>query len=534
MRSAVRLLTLWIAAATLMMIGVGVSYADTPPLIEPMIWQFNRDYPAGTPADTSLSINTVYIKTHDGTDWMSTFDSHPAAVSGPASIQSLINVYGSQGISVAAWFVPKGTNYDAQLSLALQVIDSGVTALYADLEPFQGFCYLDCASLATNFWARVRQERPNARLGVIYDPRPWWWNQSATSQWFANSNVALPMCYWETYAGQGIFGDAAGCVAQAKADLSVLSPGRPLEYLPVLQGDSSAAAVQAALDSAIRSGAARVSLWRRGVVSQEVWDMIANYHAPSGPHCIENLIDGCIVRELSDGTVWLIRGGTRFRFRDWNEFGAMGYADRDIQTMPNGALGNVPVVPPEGSLIQEFGSNQVFIVLQGIRFLYVDGQGGSGPQPFIIPPGSGAQVPLIPPDLTRWREDGSPNSYLVLHSARMQLDALGEAAIAYLGLSTGPLNTVPSHGLDLIPVLEVKRGDIDCDGSVGAGDVTGLLRHAAGLNPSLCLSVSGDVNCSGGPRPDDALLVLLYFAETPLAVANCPAVGQPAPALLSG
>ena len=116
----------------------------------------------------------------------------------------------------------------------------------------------------------------------------------------------------------------------------------------------------------------------------------------------------------------------------------------------------------------------------------------------------------------------------------MQSDALAERALVELGFSVGPVFVVPSNGLALVPVLNFKRGDIDCDGSVEMSDVMGLLRNAAGLSASLCISVSGDVNCSGGPLPDDALLTLLFFAESPLAIADCPAVGQPVPALLPG
>jgi nitrous oxide reductase accessory protein NosL len=104
--------------------------------VDPVIWQLSNDYPETLPGDFALPISTIYIKTHDAADWMSTYDDHPAAVSGPEAIQNLIDIYGAQGIAVAAWFVPKGTDYDAQLQLALAVIDSGVTALYADLEPF--------------------------------------------------------------------------------------------------------------------------------------------------------------------------------------------------------------------------------------------------------------------------------------------------------------------------------------------------------------------------------------------------------------
>ena len=76
--------------------------------IEAVIWQFGQDYPGAQGDDTLLPVQTVYIKTHDATNWMSTYDEDPMAVAGPNSIRRLIDHYRGQGIEVVAWFVPKG------------------------------------------------------------------------------------------------------------------------------------------------------------------------------------------------------------------------------------------------------------------------------------------------------------------------------------------------------------------------------------------------------------------------------------------
>ncbi|MDO8616909.1 MAG: hypothetical protein Q7T33_14440 [Dehalococcoidia bacterium] len=275
-------LLLAIAALSLLGLLLGLSPpgsgAETVQ-VDPVIWQFDRDYPGAEGNDGALPVHTVYVKTHDGTDWMSTYDQHPRAVSGPDAVRSLIQVYGGQGIQVAAWFVPAGLDIEAQVRMAEQVIDAGVTALYADLEPFRGFCAQDCQFLADNLWTRVRAERPQARLGVIYDPRAHTWQASATSKWLAQADVALPMCYWDTFAGQGAWGDPGDCVLQAKADLSILAAGKSLEFVPMLQGDSTPERFRTALDATLATGSAHASVWRRGVVSRAVWDLIAGYTA---------------------------------------------------------------------------------------------------------------------------------------------------------------------------------------------------------------------------------------------------------------
>ena len=100
----------------------GTAGADSTDIkIEAVIWQFNRDYPGAEPNDVNLPIKTVYIKTHDGTDWMSKYDPNPNAVSGPDALRNLISTYSFQGIDVAAWFVPYGTDIEGQLQRAKEV-----------------------------------------------------------------------------------------------------------------------------------------------------------------------------------------------------------------------------------------------------------------------------------------------------------------------------------------------------------------------------------------------------------------------------
>jgi len=59
--------------------------------LEGVISALNRDYPGAEGNDLALPIRTVYIKTHDGTDWMSTYDPNPSAVSGPDALRNLID-----------------------------------------------------------------------------------------------------------------------------------------------------------------------------------------------------------------------------------------------------------------------------------------------------------------------------------------------------------------------------------------------------------------------------------------------------------
>ena len=504
--------------------------------IEPFVWQLGQDYPDGH-AGGLVASDRHRIHQDARCDGLDVgVRSSPARCPGPAALQNLVNIYGSQGIGVAAWFVPKRLDFDTQLAMAEEVIDSGVTTLYADLEPFQGFCYQDCATLAHNLWARLRSERPNARLGVIYDPRPWWWEGSDTQEWLANADVALPMCYWDDFAGTVPFGDPGGCIAQAKLDLDTkLAPGRNMEYIPILQGDSQPIAVRSAMDAAVRAEATRVSLWRRGVVSQDTWSLISGYQQPSGPHCALHLVDGCLVREASQPGVYLIEGGAKFGFPSGEILAAMGFNGRDVQVMPFQATRAIPNVPVDGTLLQEFGSPTVWVVYGGARFPVAPEQiGALGLDPNqvrVIPPSGLIQIPLAPADYVRLRELSDQTQYLTLHGGRIEMDGVSLASLTLAG-HDAPLYVVADGGLANIPFAQIKRGDADCDGTIGPLDVVRVMQGSIGVpNTGLCVRTSGDVSCDGFALATDALMVLQYMAGLPVnEPVGCPPVGEPQPA----
>ena len=107
-----------IAAIALMTAGGGGTPAGAQTkkiAVDPFIWQFTRDYPGANQNDAALPISRILIKTHDGTHWMSTFDDHPLAISGPQALKQAVDMYKAQGIETVAWFVPKGTDVEGQL-----------------------------------------------------------------------------------------------------------------------------------------------------------------------------------------------------------------------------------------------------------------------------------------------------------------------------------------------------------------------------------------------------------------------------------
>ena len=496
----------------------GTARADSTDIkIEAVVWQFNRDYPGAEPNDVNLPIKTVYIKTHDGTDWMSTYDPNPNAVSGPDALRNLITAYSYQGIDVVAWFVPYGTDIEGQLQRAREVIDAGVKGLIADVEPYSGFCNADCAMLAEQFWKPLRAQRPNANLGVTYDPRTRALENGAISAWLSVANMAAPECYWETFAGQGVWGDPGTCLLQAHADLKALTPGRDVEFAPMLQGDTSGPRMRIALDTALSLGAERVSLWRRGVVPAEVWNEIKAYVGELDRPCWVTRSDNCLILEQGGSIVWLLQGGARFGIPDPDTLFALGYDFGDVRIVPKGFVDLVPLTPEDGTLLHELGGDTIYVVYAGGRFGFpspaaFDSLGMDWGAVRIVPPGAMDQVKPRPRDYNRFHELGEPEQYIIVEGEKLQLDAVLVDLLVKAGQGI-QMYTLWDGAMATFPDVTVVHGDASCDGEVDAVDALQLLQTKAGIpNLGICAGLVGNVDCDDDVDSVDALMILRWVA----------------------
>ena len=485
--------------------------------VEAVVWQFNRDYPGAESNDVNIPIKTVYIKTHDGTDWMSTYDPNPSAVSGPDALRNLITNYSYQGIDVVAWFVPYGTDIEGQLQRAREVIDTGVKGIIADVEPYSGFCNDDCAMLAEQFWKPLRAQRPNANLGVTYDPRTQALENGAIAAWLSVANMAAPECYWETFAGQGLWGEPGTCLLQAHADLKAMTPGRNVEFAPMLQGVTSGPRMRAALDTALSLGSTRVSLWRRGVVPSEVWNEIKAYVGELNRPCWVTRSDNCFILEQDGSVVWLLQGGARFAIPDPDTLFALGYDFGDVRIVPKGFLDLVPLTPEDGSLLMELGGGTIYVVYAGGLF------GFPSPEAFdslgmdwwsvrVVPPGGLAQVKDRPQDYNRFRELNGTAQYVIIKGQKVALDADMLDRLLAAGRGHG-MYTLWDGALDAFPDVALLHGDASCDGVVDAVDSLRLLQTTAGIpNLGICAGRTGNVDCDNDADAIDALLILRWVA----------------------
>ena len=483
--------------------------------VEPVVWQFNQDYPGANARDSQLPVNTIYIKTHDGINWMSKWDTNPAAISGPDRLRQVVDYYRSHGIDVVAWFVPKGGEIEAQVAMANAVIDTGVRGLYADIEPYPGFCDLDCWWLSQTFWARVRAERPNASLGVIYDPRPWWWTPSGINGWISQADVALPMCYWDVFVDQPPWNNPAGCVTFAHSDLPFLGPTRPIQYIPMVQGDSTPEKLLASVQAAQSVGATSVSIWRRGVMTGETWDALRTVVAPRPdpqtqpdvappwePPCVN---DGCVLNSIDGTRKWVVYAGAKFPV---DEELAHAVAANPGQVAAPEMLVTVPDMPADGTVFRTIEADSSYVVSGGALFP-VDLE--SIPAvPVVAPAAVLEQIPAMARNGTLLKEAGEETIYIAAGGALYPLDP---PLFRGLGLREYNINHVCDGGLARLPVVpdaatilrglnihryvpEWGRFDLDPDPTLPLSDV--LWRLASAAPPSARDHTAELPGCSEG------------------------------------
>ncbi len=170
-----------------------------PPHHRAWVWQFSTDgEPAQIAANLAANHVAVMVKTHDGLDWMSTFDHHPAAVSGAAQVRTLANFFEGRGVPFHAWCVVKGINPAAEAQMAADVLASGARSLTIDLEGGAGFWQGSSAD-AVAYGNELRARNTYGRVDISIDPRPWRIYLAPMDEFVNFTDGISPQCYWDTF-----------------------------------------------------------------------------------------------------------------------------------------------------------------------------------------------------------------------------------------------------------------------------------------------------------------------------------------------
>lgn len=226
----------------------------------------------------------ILMKTHDGTDWMSRYDRSPHAIYGPEQVNRLAVYFEAWKVPFHAWYVAKGIDPVREAQMCSEVIDAGARSITVDLEPFDLY-WRGTPEGALAFGNEFRRLKPDAKLYVTVDPRPWMLCKTPVAEFASFSNGLAPMTYWETFNSpanwrlfqqHGFPPGPFGVTPEYVLDVAktVLSPyGLPIwpagEGSP-RNGDAWVNFVSHANGLGMRS----VSVWRYGTADQRVWRLL--------------------------------------------------------------------------------------------------------------------------------------------------------------------------------------------------------------------------------------------------------------------
>jgi hypothetical protein len=266
--------------------GANLSAArSTPTKNLARFWQFSADGPPEQIRSVLAAHNmSMALKTHDGTRWMSRFDTSHEAVTGPHRVEQLARYFEEGGVPFHAWCVLNGKEPEREAWMCAEVLAAGARSMIIDLEPYAGF-WRGSSIEAKIFGTELRRLQPDAWISVSVDARPWQIGGIPLSEFAAFSNELAPQVYWqdfttrlniEEYIRSGLPPGPDGVTPQFALDTTfeVLDPYN-LPIQPVGQGSvSHDLSWQNFVAQAFSRGASSVSVWRFGVTAPNVWSIL--------------------------------------------------------------------------------------------------------------------------------------------------------------------------------------------------------------------------------------------------------------------
>ena len=249
------------------------------------VWQFNHDGEPERIRETLAQHGLgIAMKTHDGTTWMSKWDTSRNALSGPQQIEKIASFFEAGGVPFHAWCVVKGTDAALEASMAASVLASGARSLSIDLESYPGF-WSGTQYDALQYTGLLRNAPPDATIMTTIDARPWEYDRIPIKEFAAASNALAPQVYWSDfgtpaninrYRSMGADPGAAGVTAAFTLDIAVrklTALGLPIHPIGPGLGAEQSAWAQFMTESYARDVEA-VSVWRFGTTTPRVWEML--------------------------------------------------------------------------------------------------------------------------------------------------------------------------------------------------------------------------------------------------------------------
>jgi hypothetical protein len=163
------------------------------------VWQFSIDGGAAEIIETLAANNlSAMVKTHEGIEWMATYDEVPGAIAGSAEVETMAAIFEDGGVPFHARAVVKGIDPVREAEMAAQVLAAGARTLTLDLEAGDSF-WQGTADDARRFGCELRLRDEFARVDVSIDPRPWKMLDIPLPQFVEFTDGIRPQMYWDLF-----------------------------------------------------------------------------------------------------------------------------------------------------------------------------------------------------------------------------------------------------------------------------------------------------------------------------------------------
>jgi LysM repeat protein len=258
------------------------------------VWQFSTD---GGPDEIGAKLRDhdlgIILKTHDGETWMSEYDNSPYAVSGPVQVQVLAEYFEDAGVPFHTWCVVHGSDPEKEAQMVASVALSGARSIYLDVEPHEGF-WRGTPADAVAYGAELRKLVPQANVILSIDPRPWVVKDTPMKEFAAFSDAIAPQNYWGVFdtpanyekftaSGYPIPPDGVTPEFLLAVGQSLLT-GYGLPLIEVGQGNTDDPGEwERFIDAAYATGVDFVTVWRYGVTTDAVFNVLRNRPAKQPP-----------------------------------------------------------------------------------------------------------------------------------------------------------------------------------------------------------------------------------------------------------
>jgi hypothetical protein len=242
-------------------------------------WQFSIDGPARDIIDTLSAYGlSAIVKTHDGAEWMATYDRVEGAIAGPRELATVAAIFEQGGVPFHAWAVVHGEDPEREAEMAAQALDAGARSLTLDLEEGDGF-WRGTREGARRFGELLRERQPFARVDVSIDPRPWKLLHVPVAEFVQFCDAIRPQLYWDMFDDEdharawAYFGFAppdARITPEFLVDATheLLAP-YDRWILPAAHADAGAEAFARFLRRCRERRLPEVSAWRYGIATSE-------------------------------------------------------------------------------------------------------------------------------------------------------------------------------------------------------------------------------------------------------------------------